>query len=79
MCVSECVYVSVYESVMSFCVCVEYTEAITMESVGGSVAKHSNLMKKVKCCHFNHHSVYHVVKILIQVEPERRKSSGVKV
>lgn len=50
-----------------------------MESVGGSVAKHSNLMKEVKCCHFNLHSVYHVVKILVQVEPEWRKSSGVKV
>lgn len=52
---------------------------ITMESVGGSVAKHSNLMKKVKCCHFNLHSVYHVVKILVQVEPGWRKSSGVEV
>lgn len=36
-------------------------------------------MKKVKCCHFSHHSVYHAVKILVQVELEWRKSSGVKV
>lgn len=68
-------YVNLY-----VCMCVSYIpKAITMESVGGSVAKHSNLMKEVECCHFNLHSVYHVVKILVQVEPEWRKSSGVKV
>lgn len=59
---------------------VEYTpKAITTESVGGSVAKHSNLMKKAKCCHLDLHSVYHVVKILVQVEAEWRKSTKVKV
>ena len=56
---------------MSECVCVEvlvYTKG-----------QHGNIMKEVKCCHFSLHSVYHVVKILVQVELEWRKSSGVKV
>lgn len=65
--VSECMC-----SCMCLRVCVSGCEltpkAIMIESVGCYVAKHSNLMKKVKCCHFNLHSVYHVGKILVQVE-----------
>ena len=81
--VSVCVYVRVRECVFVYelvcqSVCKEYIpKAITTESVGGSLAKHSNLMKEVKCCHFNLHSVYHVVKILVQVGREWWKSSGV--
>lgn len=74
MLVCECVFMSLYVSQR-----VKYKpKAIRMETVGGSVANHSTLMKVAKC-HFNLHSVYHVAKILVQVEPERRISSGVKV
>ena len=85
MCVSKCMCLSLYVNLcVCVCVCVcarahacvfSMLKAITIESVGGSVSKHSNLMKKVKQCHFNLHPVHHVVKILVQLEPKLRKST----